>query len=158
MGHSIIDGMILNTDNPYWYSPVTYFNYTLKTGAFHLAIYSGNSVQIISIDGQGNLTDRTSKVGPQIDLMKYTSNKGFWQLPRNYSKSSLDEALGPKYSNQFWQVFINGDGYFMTDKPFKVIRAYLNNNPYSDITFRFRFNVNNFEGHHYYVVIKCVLW
>jgi len=146
--------MILNTDNPYRYSPVAYFNYTLTTGEGHLAIYSGNSVRIISIDGKGNLTDRTSKVGPKIDLMKYTSNNGFFQLPRDYSRSSLEEAMGKKYADQFWQVFTNGDGYFMTDKPFKAIGAYLNDAPYSDITFRFRFNVNNFEGHNYNVVLN----
>lgn len=146
--------MILNTDNPNLYSPAAYFNYTLTTGEGHLAIYSGNSVRIISFDGKGNLTDRTSKVGPKLDLMKYSSNEGFWQLPRDNSKASLDEALGQKYSNQFWQVFTNGNGYFMPDKPFSAIGAYLNGDPYSDITFKFRFDVNNFEGHNYNVVLN----
>jgi RHS repeat-associated protein len=153
-GPLFIDGMVLNTDNPYRYSPAAYFNYTLTTGEGHLAIYSGNSVRIISIDGKGNLTDRTSKIGPQIDLMKYTSNDGFWQLPRDYSKSSLEEAMGKKYADQFWKVFVNGNGYFMTDRPSAAIGAYLSDSPYSDITFRFRFDVNNYEGHNYNVILN----
>jgi hypothetical protein len=109
---------------------------------------------LTQIDGKGNLTDVTTKTGPQVDLMKYTSNVGFWQLPRDNSKSSLDEALGKEYSDIFWQVFQNGDGSFMTNKPFEAIGAYLSDSPHRDINFRFRFNVQNFEGHNYNVVLN----
>jgi RHS repeat-associated protein len=153
-GPLFIDGMILNTDNPNLYSPFAYFNYTLTTGEGGVVIYSGNSVRLISIDGKGNLADVTSKSGPAIDLKKYTSNTGFYQLPRENSRSSLEEAMGKNYADKFWQVFINGNGYFMTDKPFSAIGSYLNDSPYSDTTFRFRFDVNNFNSHNYNVVLN----
>ncbi len=148
-----IDGMILNTDNPYLYRPEAYFKHFLKSGATILILYSRNFVRYIKINGQGNLTERLLKSGPLLDVRRYTSNNGFFQLPRDYSRESLEEAMGRKYADLFWQVFTSGDGYFMANKPIKSIWAYLNEEPYKDITFRFRFDVNNFQGHNYKIIL-----
>ena len=58
------------------------------------------------------------------------------------------------YGTQFWNLFVSGDGTFITDKPFQAISEYLKDSPHTDITFRFRFDAK-FEGHEYNVVLNA---
>jgi hypothetical protein len=59
------------------------------------------------------------------------------------------------YANDFWRMMERGNGYFMTDKPFRAIVNYFRGNSFSDITFRFRFDVI-FNDHRYNVVMNVI--
>ncbi|MGD1961859.1 MAG: hypothetical protein ACFB2Y_23595, partial [Fulvivirga sp.] len=145
-----INGMVLDTSNPYNYSPSIYFSYT-NTGNGTLVYYGENGVTTIKIDAKGNIMQSSSKVGPEIDVGSFVSNKGFTQLPFSASQSSINQALGD-YADDFSNFFTDGDGMFLTNKPFKAISDHIFGNNPSDITFRFRTSFE-YNGNPYQVVL-----
>jgi RHS repeat-associated protein len=144
-----VEGIIFDNSNPYLYVPTLYFAYNNSGNG--VIIYYDDKPTMIVFDAKGNFESTTEKSllsKYNVDVASYLSNKGFTQLPRDFAKSSVYDALGSLASG-LWDEFINNNGQFLTNKPIKASIDYLTGKNINDITFRFiaDFKLNSVPYH-----------